>query len=237
MGQHFKFKQFSINQDRCAMKVGTDGVLLGAWTSLNNQPKTILDIGAGTGLIALMLAQKSDAETIDSLEIDADAYEQCTDNFESAPWGDRLFCYHAGLDEFVAEIGNKYDLIVSNPPFYSEEVASGDAARDRARQNQSLPFEELVAGVFHLLSESGVFSTIIPFKEEGDFLKLASCFGLMPQRITRVKGNPDSEIKRSLLAFSFMKTGVIVDELIIEEERHHYTDAYIELTKDFYLKM
>lgn len=219
------------------MKIGTDGVLLGAWTSLENQPKAILDIGAGTGLIALMLAQKSDATTIDALEIDADAYEQCTENFESSPWGDRLFCYHAGLDEFVADIENKYDLIVSNPPFYSEEVTSGDASRDQARQNQSLPFEELVAGVYHLLSEEGFFSTIIPFKEEEDFLKLASCFGLVPQRITRVKGNPYSEIKRSLLEFGFMKTDVIIDELIIEEERQQYTDAYKALTQDFYLKM
>ena len=237
MNKPFVFKQFTIQQNRCAMKIGTDGVLLGAWTSLENQPKAILDIGAGTGLIALMLAQKSDATTIDALEIDADAYEQCTENFESSPWGDRLFCYHAGLDEFVADIENKYDLIVSNPPFYSEEVTSGDASRDQARQNQSLPFEELVAGVYHLLSEEGFFSTIIPFKEEEDFLKLASCFGLVPQRITRVKGNPYSEIKRSLLEFGFMKTDVIIDELIIEEERQQYTDAYKALTQDFYLKM
>ena len=237
MNKPFVFKQFTIQQDRCAMKIGTDGVLLGAWTSLENQPNAILDIGAGTGLIALMLAQKSDAETIDALEIDADAYEQCADNFECSPWGDRLFCYHAGLDEFVAEIKNKYDLIVSNPPFYSEEVTSGDAARDRARQNQSLPFEELVAGVYHLLSEEGVFSTIIPFKEEEEFLKLGSCFGLIPQRITRVKGNQDSEIKRSLLEFRFLKGSCIMDELIIEKERHQYTDAYKALTQDFYLKM
>lgn len=237
MNKPFVFKQFTIQQNRCAMKIGTDGVLFGAWTSLENQPKAILDIGAGTGLIALMLAQKSDATTIDALEIDADAYEQCTENFESSPWGDRLFCYHAGLDEFVADIENKYDLIVSNPPFYSEEVTSGDASRDQARQNQSLPFEELVVGVYHLLSEEGFFSTIIPFKEEEDFLKLASCFGLVPQRITRVKGNPYSEIKRSLLEFGFMKTDVIIDELIIEEERHQYTDAYKALTQDFYLKM
>lgn len=237
MNKPFIFKEFTIQQNRCAMKIGTDGVLLGAWTSVESHPKSILDIGAGTGLIALMLAQKSDAETIDAVEIDADAYEQCSENFESSPWGDRLFCYHAGLDEFVAEIEEKYDLIVANPPFYTEAVSSGDASRDKARQNQSLPFEELVSGVYHLLAEEGIFSTILPYKGETEFIKLASCFGLLPQRITRVRGNPGSEIKRSLLEFRFIKSQLVEDELTIEKERHHYTDAYKALTQDFYLKM
>ena len=114
----FKFKQFTIEQDRCAMKIGTDGVLLGAWVSLKNNPFSILDIGAGTGIIALQLAQRSHAEMIDALEIDENAYEQCVDNFENSQWGDRLFCYHASLEEFVEEIEDKYDLIISNPPFF-----------------------------------------------------------------------------------------------------------------------
>ena len=233
----FKFKQFAIHQDRCAMKIGTDGVLLGAWTSLQNNPESVLDIGSGTGLIALMLAQRSWTETIDALEINEDAYEQCVDNFESSLWGDRLFCYHAGLDEFMDEIEDQYDLIVSNPPFYSEEVPSGNSARDVARQNQSLPFEELIEGVSKLLSPDGIFSTIIPFKEEVKFLELAEQTGLYPEHITRVKGNPSSEIKRSLLQFSFNKKEVLKDELIIEIERHQYTPEYIALTKEFYLKM
>ena len=140
----FKFKEFTIHQDQCAMKVGTDGVLLGAWASLANQPESILDIGAGTGLIALQLAQRSSAETIDAIELDDAAYEQCVANFEASPWGDRLFCYHAGFDEFVGEMDDKYDLIVSNPPFYAEDVTSGDTSRDTARQNSSLPFDELL---------------------------------------------------------------------------------------------
>jgi tRNA1Val (adenine37-N6)-methyltransferase len=110
----FSFKKFSIEQDRCAMKVGTDGVLLGAWTPIENNPFSILDIGTGTGIIALMLAQRSNAEQIDALEIDEEAYEQSVDNFNS-PWGDRLFCFHAGLDEFVEEPEDEYDLIISNP--------------------------------------------------------------------------------------------------------------------------
>ncbi|MCP4974758.1 MAG: methyltransferase [Maribacter sp.] len=237
MSKPFKFKQFAIHQDRCAMKIGTDGVLLGAWTSLKKSTETILDIGAGTGLIALMLAQRSGAETIDAMEIDEVAYEQCVGNFEASPWGDRLFCYHAGLDEFIDEIEDQYDLIIANPPFYAEEVPSGNSARDIARQNKSLPFEELIDGVSKLLAPSGIFSTIIPYKEEELLIELALKARLFPQRITRVKGNPSSETKRSLLQFSFNKNEVLKDELTIEIERHLYTPAYIALTKEFYLKM
>ena len=237
MSKPFQFKQFTIHQDRCAMKVGTDGVLLGAWTSLDQRPETILDIGAGTGLIALQLAQRSVAETIDAIELDEAAYEQCVANFEGSPWSDRLFCYHAGFDEFVDEIEEQYDLIVSNPPFYSEEVGSGDVSRDQARQNSSLPFDELVEGVAKLLSDHGRFSVIVPFKEEWNMLDLANRSRLYPQRITRVKGNASVEYKRSLMEFGFKKVEVIEDELIIEKERHQYTEEYIKLTEAFYLKM
>ena len=119
MSKPFKFKEFTINQDQCAMKIGTDGVLLGAWTSIKENPYSILDIGTGTGIIALQLAQRTDAETIDAIEIDDKAYEQAVENFENSDWGDRLFCYHASLEEFVAEIDEKYDLIISNPPFFT----------------------------------------------------------------------------------------------------------------------
>lgn len=233
----FQFKQFVVHQDQCAMKVGTDGVLLGAWTSLEHQPETILDVGSGTGLIALQLAQRSVAETIDAIELDENAYEQCVANFEGSPWADRLFCYHAGFDEFVDEMDERYDLIVSNPPFYSEEVGSGDVSRDQARQNSSLPFDELVEGVAKLLSERGRFSIIVPFKEEGNMLNLANRNQLYPQRITRVKGNAQVEYKRSLMEFGFENGEAQMDELIIETERHQYTDAYIKLTEAFYLKM
>ncbi len=237
MDKPFQFKQFTVNQDRCAMKVGTDGVLLGAWAALGKNPEAILDIGAGTGLIALMLAQRSAAETIDALEIDEAAYEQCVENFEASSWGDRLFCYHAGLDEFVVEWEDTYDLIVCNPPFYSEEVTSGNLSRDIARQNAALPFEELLNGVSLLLAVDGVFATIIPFKEEADFLILADSFGLYPQKITRVRGKSTAKIKRSLLQFAFVQTEVDTDELTIELERHKYTEEYKILTRDFYLKM
>lgn len=244
MSKPFKFKQFSIAQDRCAMKIGTDGVLLGAWTSLDNNPYSIFDIGAGTGIIALMLAQRSAADTIEGIELDDAAFEQCTENFETSIWADRLFCFHAGFDEFVDEYATDdidtdelYDLIVSNPPFYAEAVPSGNEARDNARQNSSLPFDELISGVSKLLAKNGLFSTIIPFKEEENFIALAATFQLFPKRITRVKGNATAEIKRSLLEFQQAIIPVETTELIIEEERHQYTKDYIDLTKDFYLKM
>lgn len=237
MHRPFQFKQFTIHQDQCAMKVGTDGVLLGAWTALNHSPNSILDIGAGTGLIALQLAQRSNAELIDAIELDDAAYEQCVANFEASPWGDRLFCYHAGFDEFVEEMDEQYDLIVSNPPFYSEEVGSGDISRDKARQNNALPFDELLEGVSGLLHKNGIFSVIIPFKEELEFVKLADIYGLYPKRITRVKGNPTVDFKRSLMEFEFEKGDVLEEELTIETARHEYTEEYMELTRPFYLKM
>lgn len=234
----FQFKQFSIEQNRCAMKVGTDGVLLGAWTPLENNPFSILDIGTGTGIIALMLAQRSHAKQIDALEIDKNAYEQATDNFENSPWSDRLFCFHAGLDEFVEEPEDEYDLIVSNPPFYSEDYKSNNDQRDLARFQDAMPFEDLIEAAALLLSENGIFSVIIPFKEEKKFVALAKEYELFPLKITRVKGTPTSETKRSLLAFSRNLTADFpIDELIIETDRHIYTPEYIALTKDFYLKM
>ncbi len=237
MSTPFMFKQFAIHQDQCAMKVGTDGVLLGAWANINHHPESVLDIGSGTGLIALMLAQRSQATLIDALEIDDKAFEQCVTNFENSPWNDRLFCYHASLDEFTSEIDENYDLIVSNPPFYSERVSSGNLKRDQARTNDFLPFDELLQSVASLLHGKGKFCVIIPYKEEENFVLTASRNQLLPERITRIKGHPLSETKRSLLTFSFKKAVCTFDELTIEHERHQYTSEYIELTREFYLKM
>ena len=237
MSKPFKFKQFTVNQDQCAMKIGTDSVLLGAWTSLKNNPFSILDIGAGTGILSLMLAQRSNAELIDAIEIDDNAYEQCVDNFEQSPWGDRLFCYHASLEEFTEEIEDKYELIVSNPPFYSEDYKTENNQRDLARFADAMPFEHLIESVSKLLSEHGIFTVIIPFKEEVNFIDLASKANLFPNKILHVKGNPTSNIKRSLLVFSFRESDIKKSELIIETARHQYTQDYINLTKDFYLKM
>ena len=237
MNTPFQFKQFIVNQDRCAMKIGTDGVLLGAWVSLKEEPSTILDIGAGTGVISLQLAQRSHSETIDALEIDQNGYEQCTENFEASPWADRLFCYHASAQEFALEIEDNYDLIISNPPFFTEDYKTQDIARDKARFAESLPFEHLVAVVHHRLSKKGTFALILPKREEVNFIELASDAGLFPKRICRVRGTENTEEKRSMLEFTFKKTEPIIEHLTIEISRHQYTQIYIDLVKDFYLKM
>ncbi|WP_034045816.1 tRNA1(Val) (adenine(37)-N6)-methyltransferase [Wocania ichthyoenteri] len=237
MGKPFKFKQFVINQDQCAMKIGTDSVLLGAWISIVKNPFSILDIGAGTGVLSLMLAQRTHAELIDAIEIDDNSYEQCVDNFEQSHWGDRLFCYHTSLEEFTEEIEDKYDLIVSNPPFYSEDYKTENKQRDLARFTDVMPFEHLIDSASKLLSDNGTFSVIIPFKEEVSFINLASKVNLFPNNILHVKGNLTSEIKRSLIEFSFRESDIKKSELIIETRRHQYTQDYINLTKDFYLKM
>lgn len=233
----FRFKQFEIHQDRCAMKVGTDGVLLGAWVSLDHRPNAILDIGAGTGLIALMLAQRSDAMLIDALEVDNDAFEQCVQNFELSPWNDRVFCYHAGWDEFVDEMDDTYDLIVSNPPFYTADFIAEDDIRAKARSNFSLPFEELLGGVPKFLNPTGIFAMVAPYDQEENLIALAVQNGLFLKRRTRVKGHANAPFKRTLFEFSLQESQLETGELVIEKERHIYTEEYIALTKDFYLKM
>ncbi|MCI2228926.1 methyltransferase [Polaribacter sp. MSW13] len=222
------------------MKVGTDGVLLGAWCSVDNYPDTILDIGAGTGVISLMIAQRTDAMTIDAVEVDENAYEQTMANFEASDWGDRLYCYNATFQEFADEIAEEeetYDFIVSNPPFYTDDFETEDVSRNKARFTSSLSFNELLVGVSKILSKSGKFSIVIPFKEEGNFINLAKNNNLLLNRVCRVQGNKNSEIKRSLLEFSFHQTTIKEEHLIIETARHQYTKEYINLTKYFYLKM
>jgi tRNA1Val (adenine37-N6)-methyltransferase len=184
-----------------------------------------------------MLAQRSPAEVIEALEIDDQAYEQCVDNFEQSPWNDRLFCYHASLEEFTEEIDDTYDLIICNPPFYNDTYKTDNSQRDLARFQDAMPFEHLLESVTSLLSNNGIFSVVIPFSEEHGFIQLASRLRLFPKRITHVKGTPSSDIKRSLIEFSFSKTNIIFSELVIETARHIHTEDYINLTKDFYLKM
>jgi tRNA1Val (adenine37-N6)-methyltransferase len=219
------------------MKISTDSMLLGAWTPIFNNPYTILDVGAGTGIIALMLAQRSNANAIDAIEIDAKSYEECVENFENSPWNDRLFCYHASWQEFMDDEDeiDEYDLIVSNPPFYTEDLPSTISAKHLAKFEASLPFESLIEGVAKILSSIGVFSVIIPFKEQEKLIDLAENHDLFPFKITNIKGNENAPFKRSLIAFSKTKQACETDELILEIERHQYTEAYKELTKDFYL--
>ena len=233
----FKFKQFTVNQDRCAMKIGTDSVLLGAWTTVEHNPYNVLDIGAGTGILSLMIAQRSNAEQIEAIEIDDEAFEQCAENFENSAWSDRLFCFHASLLEYMEAVDEKFDLIICNPPFYSEDYKTKDKSRDLARFSDAMPLEHIIFAVINFLSDKGKFSVIIPHKEEENYIEEASLIDLFPNRILRVRGNEKSDLKRSLIEFSYSERPIKISELIIETERHQYTQDYINLTKDFYLKM
>ncbi len=240
MNKPFYFKEFTIDQDKTAMKVGTDAVLLGAWCSLETCPDTILDVGSGTGLVSLMLAQRSDAETIDAVEIDPNAYEQSVANFEKSDWSDRLFCYHSSFQDFSEEMkeeDEEYDLIISNPPFYNDNFETNDTSRNTARFTSALSFKELLESTSKILSDSGVFTIIIPFKEQTVFVSLAAKYRLFLNRVCSVRGTENSEIKRSMLEFSFYQKEVEETTLVIEKARHKYTHEYINLTKDFYLKM
>ena len=237
MRQVFKFKKFQLLQDKTAMKVGTDGVLLGAWVSLNSNPYSILDVGAGTGLISLMMAQRSSAEILDAVEINDSAYEQAVENFENSDWSDRLFCYHASIQEVANDPEDVYDLIVSNPPFYTSTYKELNPDRAQARHAEDLSFETLLFCTSKLLSPKGQCAFIIPYEEEDDFIKIAHNFELFPNRLSRVSGSVTSKIKRSLIQLSFKKCDLKPEELVIEIERHQYTPEYIALVKDFYLKM
>jgi len=233
----FQFKQFEVKQDKAAMKVGTDGVLLGAWIQLPDAACTILDIGSGTGVISLMMAQRSSAEVIDAVELNPESYQQTVENFEDSDWGDRLFCYHASFQEFVEEVDDEYDVIISNPPFFNDTFKEENSDRTMARHTQTLSYQELLQGTSKFLSKNGTCAFIIPFKEEEPFVAMAKEFGLYINRICRVKGTEDSVIKRSLMQFSKKESAPEISELIIEISRHIYTKDYLNLVKDFYLKM
>jgi tRNA1Val (adenine37-N6)-methyltransferase len=235
--KYFQFKQFIIQQNKTAMKVGTDGVLLGSWVKISAKAERILDIGTGTGLIALMMGQRSTAKVVDAVELNEAAYQQAVENFKESNWSERLSCHHSSFQEFSNEMEGNYDLIVSNPPFHISTQKTVLEDRAMARHSDNLPFIELLLGVAKLLNKKGSCAFIIPFSEQDNFIVLAEKQGLFPSRIMHVKGNNESPIKRSLLQFSFVKKEMLKKELVIENSRHIYTKDYIELVKDFYLKM
>lgn len=231
----FGFKQFDVYQDKTAMKIGTDGVLLGAYANLD-KGNVILDIGAGTGLISLMLAQRFSEAKIEAVEIDEDAFYQAKTNFIDSKFNDRLTIVQSAIQDFNPN--KKYDLIVSNPPFFIINDRVEVDSRKIARQQESLSFTELLEKTANLLDIKGSASFIIPFDLESNFIVIAKEFKLYPSKILHVRGNKEALIKRSIIEFSFDQVdSIMYKELIIEIERHQYTADYIALTKDFYLKM
>lgn len=229
----FIFKQFSVYQDQAAMKVGTDAVLLGAWAIIENAT-TILDIGTGTGIISLMLAQRNENAKITAIEIEEKAFKQAQFNFQNSKWASRLQVEHIALQNFSPAY--QFDCIVSNPPFFNNQHFSNQHARTIARHTSSLSYENLLKKTTDLLTNSGLFHVIIPYESEQHFIQLAQKEKLFPNKILRVRGNKDTPLKRSLITFSFNPKFIQTNELVIEKARHHYTSDYISLTKYFYLK-
>ena len=228
----FKFKEFSIIQEKSAMKVGTDGVLLGSWVACK-QANTVLDIGCGTGLISLMLAQRNLNSNIIGIEIDAIASQEAKLNVDNSDWQERIRIEHSALQQFKPE--TQFDLIVSNPPFFDE-----NKARDRratARHTNFLSFGELIGSAENLLTEKGIFGVITPKYTETEFCEIATTHNLYCNRVCNVKGNESAEVKRVMLEFSFVKAELLTEYLTIETARHKYTNEYVQLCKDFYLKM
>lgn len=234
-GTSFAFKQFIIKQDKCAMKVGTDAVLLGAWVFPNGS-KQILDIGTGTGVVALMLAQKTEAH-IDAIDIDKNAFNQASENVSESKFSNQISVIHSSLQDYSKIASKKYNLIVTNPPYFEQSLKSSDEQRSFARHADVLPFEELIEGVIKLLDVKGKFCVILPTLEAEKFRALAQKKGLFLSKLLRVKSkvNKDTD-KRHLMQFEFTPTEFSEKTIAIElDERHHYTDDYKQLTKDYYL--
>ncbi len=230
----FIFKQFVIAQEKAAFKVGTDGVLLGAAADITDKEK-ILDIGSGTGLIAIMLAQRSMAEIV-AIEPDRESFLQARGNIENCRWHKRIKIFESDLKNFHDE-GKKFDLIITNPPYFANSLPNPDPRKSLARHNTSLTITGLLEGVTRLLANEGLFQLIMPYIEGNIFIAEASGYGLFCNSILKIKPLPSSEIRRMILTFSRNHLNPVERYLTIERgKRHEFTEEYINLTKDFYLK-
>jgi tRNA1Val (adenine37-N6)-methyltransferase len=233
----FKFKQFEIDQDGCTMKVGTDGVLLGAWADVH-EAKEILDIGAGTGVIAIMLAQRKSDAMVDAVEIDASACRTAERNMRNSPFSNRLNSFEEPIQDYAKTTRKEYDLIVCNPPFFTGGTLSAQTSRNEVRHTIKLPNGELFSCVRRLLKKDGKFCVILPFIEGLRFKELARNYNFHCSKVTQVKSKKEKPVERLLLQFEKTKHPEIADELIIQfENRNDFTPDYIDLTKEFYLKM
>lgn len=232
---YFQFKQFTVWHDKCAMKVGTDGVLLGAWTSLGAS-RHILDIGAGTGLVSLMLAQRSSKEvSIIGIEIDREAALQAQENVHQSPWEEKI---NIVCDDFRTHVfDRRFDLIVSNPPYFKNSLKCPDSQRAAARHDDSLSYETLFERIKSLLTDKGIFTLIIPIEVEELIKEIAHCNELMEVAQLYVTTKPNGAPKRTIISFSTEKREYSPETLLTEIARHQYSDEYIRLTREFYLNM
>lgn len=235
----FRFKQFSVDDSRCAMKVGTDGVLLGAWAGQGYEDSfsEVLDIGTGSGLIALMIAQRCRKAHICGVEIDKEAAEQAAENFINSPWQDRLTAIQMSLQDYVKQ-ERRFDVIVSNPPYFMNSLKTPDYKRTLARHDAGLSYEELIHSVAQLLLPAGLFATILPANEGENIINLCRSVGLILKRVCYVHGAQGKQAKRVLLEFFNKPKSVIPIEsntLVLESAPNVRSVEYAALTRDFYL--
>lgn len=233
MSKPFKFKQFSVFHDKSSMKVGTDAVLLAALVKMKNYEK-ILDIGCGSGVISLMCAQKSKAE-ISAIDIDQNSVEQAHENFELSGWSHHLNAYHSSAQKFSLENQQKFDLIISNPPFFENALKSPLESRNKARHNDTLSSEDLLTSARRLLNTHGKLALILPFTEGEEFIKIASSHQFYLQRKVEIQPKPSKKANRLVLEFILSPCETTNESIIIREEGNDYTEEYRCVTKDFYL--
>lgn len=232
----FRFKQFTVHHDRCAMKVGTDGVLLGTWTDLSGA-ETVLDIGSGTGLIALICAQRAPwAKEIVGVEYEQNAFEQSCENVADSPWNDRLKIVHQRIQDFAKEHEASFDCIVSNPPFFKAGNQAPVKERGQARHADDLTHDDLLGCASRLLKPNGNFNVILPTLEGWELIEEAKAWGLFASKVTEVKGRAHKPVERLLIRLEKTEKPLLKDELVVYAPEG-YTPEFTALAKDFYLKL
>ena len=233
----FTFKQFFVAHDRCAMKVGTDGILLGAWAPVAGV-KRILDIGSGSGLLALMLAQRTEASvTIDAVELDMSAAQQASENMAESPWASRVRVECADILIWATEQTARYDLIVSNPPYYEPGVECATPEREQARYTGSLDHQALLVSAANLISEEGFFCVVLPERTGNAFIKKAQGIGWHLRLRTDIADTEGRLPHRVLLALSPKEGECFSDRMVIRGPDQRYSEDYTALTQPIYLFM
>lgn len=230
---YFQFKQFRVEQDKTAMKVCTDSCIFGAWVNCENTNR-ILDIGTGTGLLSLMLAQRCSAQ-IEAVEIDADAAAQAKENFEASPWSGRLNLIHQDFKVFAGAVTEKYNLIVSNPPFYEGSLKSPDEARNKAMHLSELSFGDLINGVKNCLNESGKFAVLLPVYESGLLKKICEQADLYPEKCLKIRNTEQESFIREITLYSFFSNSMQTEELFIRDKSGEYSTGFKNLLQEYYL--
>jgi tRNA1Val (adenine37-N6)-methyltransferase len=231
----FQFKEFIIHQDRCAMKVSTDSCLFGAWVaSIENNPKNVLDIGGGTGLLTLMLAQKSNS-FFDCVEIENECFEQLKSNINLSKWQIQCSIFNEDIKSFKPE--KKYDLIISNPPFYESQLNSTSVKINLARHHSGLLLADLFDVVERLLTEDGKFFILLPASRRNESIEKASSLNFFPAYIVDVKQTNKHAIFRSMFCFTKICKQTTVDQIVIKEDDGNYSAAFVELLKEYYFSL